>query len=483
MERACPHRRRLTTGLASALFLLGALAAPLAASAAVAPAKATGFRLGDAIEPTREDVRLTIDPALADYSGDVAIELTVKRATRDIRLHAEAMTLGKTTLVAVDAAGSAKGGPISLEPSTGENGLLVLRAPRALRPGAYRLTIAFTNEFNTQATSLYRLQSGGDWYAFTQLEADDAREAFPCFDEPGFKIPWNLTVTASASDLVVGNTPIASESTEGVMKTVVFKTSKPLPSYLIALAVGPLETIPIDGLAVPGRVVTVKGASHLGREAARITPLLVSALESYFGRPYPYEKLDLVAVPEFWPGAMENAGQITFADRLLLLDPARASTLQRQTQASVTAHELTHMWFGDLVTMEWWDDLWLNESFASWMGEKVMHQVFPEFGTDLSLVADSDEAMRRDGTLTTRAIRQPVTTLANLLQSADVLAYKKGQTLLGKRRSAPACAITCPRTRGATRPPPTCSPRCRARRARTSPGRWPRSSSSRACRS
>jgi alanyl aminopeptidase len=431
MECAHPHRRRRIAGLASALFALGALAAPVVASAAVTPAKAAGFRLGDAVEPTREDVRLTIDPSVAEYSGDVVIELVVRRATRDLRLHAEAMTLGRTALVAVDAAGTAKGGPIALVPVTGENGLLALRAARALKPGPYRLTIAFTNDFNTQATSLYRLESGGDWYAFTQFEADDAREAFPCFDEPGFKIPWNLTVTARAADLVVGNSPIASEQSEGRTKTVVFKTTKPLPSYLIAIAVGPLETVPIEGLAVPGRVVTVKGASHLAGEAARITPMLVAALESYFGRPYPYEKLDLVAVPEFWPGAMENAGQITFADRLLLIDPARASTLQRQTQASVTAHELAHMWFGDLVTMEWWDDLWLNESFASWMGEKVLHQVFPEFGTDLSLVADSDEAMRRDGTLTTRAIRQPVTTLANLLQSADVLAYKKGQTLLG----------------------------------------------------
>jgi alanyl aminopeptidase len=406
-------------------------ARPAKRAAVKRSAEVSDFRLGDAIRPTRQDVRLELDPSLADYSGSVTIPLTVVRATPDVRLDAEDMTLGAIELVALDASGNPKGAKVAVTTRKGEHGLVVLHAARTLPRGDYRLTIAFTNDFNTQATSLYRLQSGGDWYTFTQFEADDAREAFPCFDEPAFKIPWNVTVVARAADLVVGNTPIDKESVEGGKKTVVFKTTKPLPSYLIAIASGPLETVPIEGLGVPGRVVTVKGASRLAADAARITPPLVKALEAYFGRPYPYEKLDLVAVPEFWPGAMENAGQITFADRLLLLDPNRASASQRRNQASVTAHELAHMWFGDLVTMAWWDDLWLNESFASWMGEKVTHEVFPEYGIDLRLVTDTDEAMRTDGKLTTRAIRQPVTSMANLLQSADVLAYKKGETLLG----------------------------------------------------
>ena len=394
---------------------------------AFAASEATLGRIGDAVRPTREDVRLVVDPSKPDYSGDVTIALTVVKQTRDIRIHAEAMTLGKAELVPAKAGAKA----IPLVPTVLEQGLVSLRAPKPLAPGEYTLTVAFSNDFNTQATSLYRLKSGEDWYAFTQLEADDAREAFPCFDEPAFKIPWNLTVSARAADMVVGNTPIAAEQADGALKTTTFQTTKPLSSYLIALAVGPLETIPIEGMGFPGRVITVKGASHLAGEAARVTPPLVKALEAYFGRPYPYEKLDLVAVPEFWPGAMENAGQITFADRVLLLDPARASTTQRRSQISTISHELAHMWFGDLVTMEWWDDLWLNESFASWMGEKVMHEVFPEFGIDLRRVTDADEAMRTDGRLSTRTIRQPVNTLANLLQSADVLAYKKGQTLLG----------------------------------------------------
>ena len=392
---------------------------------AFAAPDATLGRIGDAVRPTRQDVRLVVDPSKPDYSGDVTIALTVVKPTQDVRIHAEAMTLGRAELV------PARKKAITLVPTVLDQGIVSLHAPKPLAAGDYTLTIAFTNDFNTQATSLYRLKSGDDWYAFTQFEADDAREAFPCFDEPAFKIPWNVTVTARAADLVIGNTKIAREETQGALKTTTFATTKPLPSYLIALSVGPLETIPIEGMGFPGRVVTVKGASHLATEAAKITPPLVKALENYFGRPYPYEKLDLVAVPEFWPGAMENAGQITFADRVLLLDAAHASTTQKRSQASTTAHELAHMWFGDLVTMQWWDDLWLNESFASWMGEKVTHEVFPDFGIELRLVSDADDAMRTDGRLTTRAIRQPVNTLSNLLQSADVLAYKKGETLLG----------------------------------------------------
>jgi alanyl aminopeptidase len=430
------NRRRICSLLGLA-FALVAATGP-ARAAAVKPAvartaasgsdlRANGFRLGDNVRPTEESVRLDLDPAQPSYSGSVDIALAIARPTRDVRLHARDMTL---TDVALTRA-AAKSAPIVVTRQAGDRGLLTLHAARPLAAGAYRLTIAFTTAFNTQATSLYRLKSGGDWYAFTQFEADDARAAFPCFDEPEFKIPWHVSVVVPREHLVIGNTPVANEFVAGDKKTVEFKVTRPLPSYLIAVCSGPLETVPIDGLAVPGRVVTVKGASKLAAEAARVTPLLVSGLESYFGRPYPYEKLDLIAVPEFWPGAMENAGAITFTDRSLLMDPARASVAERRQLAEFISHELSHQWFGDLVTMDWWDDLWLNESFATWMGQKTANQVFPDLGFDLYEVNEAHRAMLADGRLTTRAIRQPVTTMANLLQSADVLAYQKGETVLG----------------------------------------------------
>ncbi|MEO6463057.1 MAG: M1 family metallopeptidase, partial [Candidatus Eisenbacteria bacterium] len=392
--------------------------------AAPAPSPAAG-RLGRDIDPLSERVSLRLDPRDSTYTGTVVITIEAKRPFGEVVLHAQDMSVESVFLA---------GGTVQVAPrwTSEDHGRLRVTLPERVPAGLYELTLRFMNDFDTRATALYRLQSGGEWYAFTQFEADDAREAFPCFDEPEFKIPWTLDLTVPAAHLAVSNTPIASESPAGDgMKKVVFKTSKPMPSYLVAIAAGPLETVPIEGMSIPGRVITVQGQSHLAGEAQRVAGPLLTALESYFGRPYPYEKLDLLALPEFWPGGMENAGAITFADRVLLLDPKTASLAQKRTLASITAHEMAHMWFGDLVTMRWWDDLWLNESFASWLGEKVTHEVFPEYGIEERLITDSEEAMQTDGRLTTRAIRQPVAALDNLLQSADVLAYNKGQSVLG----------------------------------------------------
>src|SRR5207247_4365615 len=297
-------------------------------------------------------------------------------------------------------------------------------------PGSYALDVDFTAKFNLQAASLYRLKVENDWYSFTQFEATDARGAFPCWDEPEFKIPFQITLVVPEAHLAIGNTPIESETVADGQKTVVFEKTPPLPAYLLAIATGPLETVPIEGMRVAGRIVTIKGASGLAAEAARVTPPLVAALEKYFGIPYPYRKLDLLAVPEFWPGAMENAGAITFADQILLIDPHVASGDQKRRLVSIAAHELAHMWFGDLVTMRWWDDLWLNGSFASWMGGKIGDQVFPGGRLQIAQVGGMQSAMRSDGRLSTRAMRQPIEGVENLHQLADELTYDKGQAVL-----------------------------------------------------
>ena len=410
--------------LAALLVPAGAAAQSTAAKpAAVKPAASPG-RLSRDVDPVSTRVSLRLDPRQPDYTGTVVITLEATKPFQEFFLHAEGMSVESAFL----AGGTTQ---LAAKWTTENAGRIRIVLPERVATGMYELTLRFRNEFDTRATSLYRLRAGEEWYAFTQFEADDAREAFPCFDEPEFKIPWTLELTVPAEHLAISNTPILSEAPAGDgMKTVKFKTSKPMPSYLVAIAVGPLETVDIEGMSVPGRIVTVKGQKHLTGEVQRVAAPLLSALEAYFGRPYPYEKLDLLALPEFWPGAMENAGAITFADRVLLLDPATASLAQKRALASITAHEMAHMWFGDLVTMTWWDDLWLNESFASWLGEKITHEVFPEYGVEQRLVAEADEAMLTDGKLTSRAIRQPVTTLDNLLQSADVLAYEKGQSVL-----------------------------------------------------
>ena len=408
------RRRFVLTALALAVTLTPGLGA--------SDAPATG-RLGRDVVPALEAVSLVLDPARPDYTGSVQIDLIVLRRTNDFSFHAKGLEIGR--MVLRDSAGQ-----IGFDRQPGEDGLINVSARRPLAPGSYRLEIDFHNQFNTQATSLYRLETGGQAYAFTQFESVEARAAFPCWDEPSFKIPWKVSLTVPEGDTAVANTPIERETRKRGMKTVSFRVTRALPAYLLAMAVGPFESVPIPGLSVPGRVITVKGESGLAGEAVRTTPPLLKALEFYFGRPYPYEKLDLLAVPEFWPGAMENPGAITFADRVLLVDPKAVSVAQRRHLASVTAHELAHMWFGDLVTMEWWDDLWLNESFASWMGDKVTDEVFPEFNVSIAAVAGTQRAMFTDSLPSTRAVRQPVTAEANLEQLADELAYQKGQAVL-----------------------------------------------------
>ena len=373
--------------------------------------------------PTFESIRLELDPGRPDYTGSVRIELMVASRTDSFRFHAREMTLKRVAL-------RGPGGPVDVTYREEESGLVVAHTRPALAPGAHVLEIDFANDFDTRATSLYRLEIGGHAYAFTQFEAVDARGAFPCWDEPEFKIPWQMTLVVPGADLAISNTPVEKETREGARRTVAFERTPPMPSYLLAIATGPLETVPIEGMSVPGRVVTVQGAKRLAAAAAQVAPPILAALERYFGRPYPYRKLDLIAVPEFWPGAMENAGAITFADRALLLDPATAGPKQRRTLVTYLAHEMSHMWFGDLVTMRWWDDLWLNESFASWMGDKISQETFPEFDVPVLEVGARQEALELDSRPSIRAMRQPVGDDVNLDQLADALAYNKGQALL-----------------------------------------------------
>ncbi len=381
-------------------------------------------RLGQDVRPTFESLRLTLDPSKPDYRGSAHVELRVRAATDSFQFHSEGIALKRVTLR------GAKGVVPATNTQAGPT-VVTVRTRSPLQPGAYALDISFEGSFSTLAQGLYRVQTGGESYSFTQFESDDARKAFPCWDEPAFKIPYQLTFVVPKAHQAVSNTPIERVIPGKLTKTVIFRRTKPLPSYLLAIATGPLEMVPIPGTSVPSRVVTVKGASRLAGEAVKMATPILGALERYFGRRYPYEKLDLIAVPEFWPGAMENAGAVTFRDDLLLMEPKTASLRQRATLSSVMAHELSHMWFGDLVTMEWWDDLWLNESFASWMGNKISDEVYPEFKVSLLELRATQGAMETDATLSTRAIRQPISALDNLLQSADELAYQKGQSVLG----------------------------------------------------
>jgi alanyl aminopeptidase len=407
-------RRRMCTRILGGVCALALLAASPAGAA----------RLARDVVPTRQTVRLTLDPRRADYHGRTEATLRVASGASSFQLHARDLTVTRVTL-------SGASGPIEAAFAAAPGERVTITPASPLGPGDYTVTLEFTNRFNTLAVSLYRLETGGESYAFTQFEADEARGAFPCWDEPDFKIPWQVTLVVPKSDLAVSNTPIEREVAEGDTKVVTFRATPPMPSYLVALAAGPLDTVAIPGLRFPGRVVTVKGGTGRAGEAARMTAPLVAELERFYDQPYPYEKLDLLALPEFIYGAMENPGAITFTDRRILLEPGAVSPQQRQALASTLAHELAHMWFGDYVTMAWWNDLWLNESFASWLGDRMAQRVFPEFDMDVDEMEGAARAFTSDARPSTRAIRQPITDDVNLDQLADELAYNKGQMVLG----------------------------------------------------
>jgi alanyl aminopeptidase len=314
--RRAPVSFLVVAALASSVSCLAAL---------VAQAE---VRLGRDVVPTSQAIRLHMDADQTDYTGSVNVQLQVVKATKTIQFHARDIALDKIVL-------TQKGKTIAAEAGKAdEHGLVTLTAASALAPGTAKLAIDFHQKFNTSAVSIYRMDYEGHGYVFAQFESDDARGGFPCWDEPSFKIPYQFTLEVPAAHMAVCNTPIQSESAvKDGWKTVVFKPTPPMPSYLLTVASGPLEAVPIPGLSVPGRVITCKGQSQLAGLAIELAPPTLKALETYFGTPYPYEKLDLIAVPEYWAGAMENPGAITYRDNALLIDPKAASALQRQTLA------------------------------------------------------------------------------------------------------------------------------------------------------
>lgn len=400
----------------------------LALAAAVMAVSWTGIaaadaRLGTQVVPKSQAITLRIDADQLHYTGSVEIELDVREATKSFTFHSEGPTIETLTL-------TQGGQSVPVEFEAIEHERIEVHTAEPLTPGAAVLKIAFSNTLDTTNNSLYRIEVDGDGYTFTQFEADDAREAFPCWDEPAFKIPFRMTISVPENHVAVFNTPVLSENTTDGWTTYVFEELPPIPAYLLALATGQLEWVEIPGMSVPGRVITIKGKTHLTGETVAMTPPILAALEKYFGSKYPYAKCDLIAVPGKG-GAMENPGLITYGDGLLLLDPETISPSQRRSLAAVNAHELAHIWFGDYVTLEWWDDTWLNESFASWMGDKITHEVFPEFGMDVTQVRSAQRAMLTDARPSTRAIRRPVEATDNLAMSFDALAYSKGQAVLG----------------------------------------------------
>ena len=418
-------------GFAAVLCVSGltAVAEPAEIDKGVAVSAPPTLRLGVGVRPTHGSIDLTIIPERDSFTGSVDLDVETKTATALIWLNAADLDVRSATFT-----GSGRTAAARIIPGGDEFVGFGFELP--LPVGAGRLHVAFTGKFaKVDTRGLFTQKDGDDWYAYSQFEATDARRAFPCFDEPSFKIPWQLSLHVKREHLAVSNTPMLSQSDEeGGMKRVVFAETKPLPSYLVALGVGPFDVVDAGRAgkkSTPIRIIVPKGKAAQAQYAVESTGPLLELLENYFGTPYPYEKLDNLAIPTTVGfGAMENAGLITYSSSLMLSLPEDVSIRFRRSYASVAAHEMAHQWFGDLVTMAWWNDVWLNESFATWMAGKMIERWKPEWGGAISKVANRSGSMQGDTLISARKIRQPIESKNDISNAFDGISYGKGSAVL-----------------------------------------------------
>jgi puromycin-sensitive aminopeptidase len=384
-------------------------------------------RLAGDVRPLEVDVHVEVDPAAGpEFSGRVVHRLRLDQRRRSLELHADDLAVNGAV---VEAAGRRSAGRIVRHP---ERETIEVQLAAALPPGEATLALAFRGKLRGDLRGLYAARAGERKYAFTQLEAADARRFFPCFDEPALKARFRLSVTTSTRNTVLSNNPVEKIEPLGRgRKTVHFRRTPPLSTYLLALAVGELvASEPAHCGETEIRVWHAPGKEKLtafGLEAARET---LARLEAYFDLPYPYEKLDLVAVPDFEAGAMENAGAVFFRETLLLVDPETATLSEKKRAAEVICHELAHMWYGDLVTMAWWDDLWLNEAFATWMAFHVVDAWKPEWKMWNDFQHHRAAALGLDALAETHPIYVKVRTPSEATQNFDLITYEKGAAVV-----------------------------------------------------
>ncbi|HEY1810952.1 MAG TPA: M1 family metallopeptidase [Kofleriaceae bacterium] len=400
---------------------------PQGAPPTTKPPSPPELRLPKVATPTHEQVELTIDPSTEDFSGRITTQLTIDQPLRTLWLNATEITVDDATITIGDQHVKAT----ALPPVKNYLGLTF---DRELPVGPATLTIAYRGKDHREdGDGIYTAKSGDDWYAFTQFESTDARQAFPCFDEPSYKIPWQLTIHTKAPLMVVSNTPVEKETPEANgMKAVRFVETLPLPSYLVAFAIGPFETVDAGKTrsGAPIRIVVPKGHTADVAYPAKTTKRILDGLEDYFGSPYPYPKLDALAVSVFNAGAMENPGLITYRESIIMTKPEEMTHAKQELYATVAAHEMAHQWFGDKVTMAWWDDTWLNESFASWMESKLIRQLEPTWDEDIAEVQAKSGVMGNDSLDTARVIRQPIVTASDIVNAFDGITYEKGEAVL-----------------------------------------------------
>jgi len=404
---------------AKSVFATAWLASALLATSAQAQ------RLPSNVLPSHYTLSLTPDLKAATFAGEETIDLELAAPSNTITLNAAEISFDA---VAISCAGKTIPATVAVDE---KNEQATFTFAEAIPAGKATLSVRYRGILNNQLRGFYLSKTEKRNYAVTQFESTDARRAYPSFDEPALKATYDLALTIDATDTAIANTEIIADNPATPGKhTLRFATTPKMSTYLVAFLVGDFECSKgsADGVAI--RVCATPDKVAYTHYGVGLTEEILHYYNNYFGLPYPIHKLDLIALPDFEAGAMENLGAITYRETDLLVDEKTASVDSRKEVALVIAHEMAHQWFGDMVTMKWWDNLWLNEGFATWMEMKSIKSLHPEWQIDQMIASNIDHTLNVDALPTTRSIRAKADTPAEINQMFDGIAYGKAGSVL-----------------------------------------------------
>ena len=389
-------------------------------------APAAAQRLSDTVVPEHYTLWFAPDLEKETFRGRETIQAVVTQPTSSVTLHAAEIQFGE---VRITSGGRTQTARVSTDPKA-ETATFTVAEP--LREGPVTIDVSYDGILNDKLRGFYISKANGRKYAVTQLEATDARRAFPSFDEPAMKATFDISMMVDARDIAISNGRVLSDTAgpEPGKHTLTYARTPKMSTYLVAMVVGDFvcREGQSDGTAI--RICSTPDKRELTAFALEAAEHQVKFFNDYFGIKYAFGKLDIIAVPDFAAGAMENAGAITFRERLLLVDPARSSVDVRKNVASIISHEIAHQWFGNLVTMKWWDDIWLNEGFATWISSKPLADWRPEWRVELDDAEDTLAALGTDALRSTRPIRTKVETNDQINEVFDAIAYEKTSAVL-----------------------------------------------------
>ena len=393
---------------------------------ALVPVCLSAQRLPQDAIPDHYTLVLTPDLKKATFAGDEVIEIHLTKASHSITLNAAELEFQNVT---VEQGGNSQEAKSSFDPAK-EQATLTVANQLAAGPATIRIT--FTGILNDKLRGFYLAKTKLRNYATTQLENTDARRAFPSFDEPAFKATFDITLVVDNGDTAISNGSIVSDTPGPIAgkHTLKFSQTAKMSSYLVAMAVGDFQCVEGSADDIPIRVCGTPDKKELGRVALRYAEEILKFYNQYYGIKYPFGKLDILGVPDFEAGAMENTAAIFYRESLLFIDDKQSSVDSHQAVFEVLAHEMAHQWFGDLVTMKWWDNIWLNEGFATWMALKPSQALHPEWNAVLGGVRATNGAMQLDSLKNTHAIRAKAETPEEINELFDGISYEKGAAVL-----------------------------------------------------